>query len=78
MNPKPLRLVLTAEQTAFLREEGIHFVAGSPVSMNATTGRATLLLFECDRKTADAACRVAQGTHRAARKSPTTGGESKV
>jgi hypothetical protein len=61
MNSKPLRLVLTAEQTAVIRESGFRFVAGSPVSINTTTGRATLLLIECDRATADAACRVAQG-----------------
>lgn len=65
MNPLPLRLVLTAEQTAAIRESGFHFMAGSPVSINITTGRATLLLFECTRQTADSACRVAQGTHRA-------------
>lgn len=65
MNSKPLRLVLAAEQTAFIREEGIYFMAGSPVSINVATGRATLLLFECTRLTATAACQVAQGTHRA-------------
>lgn len=65
MNSKPLRLLLTADQTAVIRESGFRFMAGSPVTINVTTGRATLLLFECTKETADAACRVAQGTHRA-------------
>lgn len=65
MNPHPLRLVLTAEQTAAIRESGFHFMAGSPVTINLTTNRATLLLFECDRETANRACGVVQGTHRA-------------
>ena len=75
MNQKPLRLVLTAEQTAVIRESGVRFVAGSPVSINSATGRATLLLFECTRETADAGCGVAQGTHRAVKikTAPTSG-----
>jgi hypothetical protein len=72
MNSKPLRLVLTPEQTATIRESGIHFMAGSPVSINVISGRATLLLFECSRETADAACGVASGTHTAKRKPTTT------
>ena len=65
---KVLRLVLTADQTAAIRESGVHFVAGSPVSINTTTGRATLLLIECTREAADLACGVAQCTHTARRK----------
>lgn len=65
MNPKPFQLVLDQAQTAAIRESGVHFMAGSPVTINTATGRATLLLFECDRKTADAACGVVMGTHRA-------------
>ena len=62
--PKPpFRLVLTQGQAAALRESGIGFVAGSPCALS--TSQATLLLFECDEKSANAACRVAQGTHRA-------------
>lgn len=72
MNPLPIRLVLTAEQTGTIRESGFRFMAGSPVSINITTGRATLLLFECTKDTADKACRVAQGTHRAVIIKPTT------
>jgi len=67
MSSKPIRLVLTAEQTAAIRESGIMFMAGSPVSINTATGRATVLLFECTRETANLACGVAQGTHRASK-----------
>jgi hypothetical protein len=70
MNPLPIRLVLSAEQTAVIRDSGFHFVAGSPVSLNIPTGRATLLLFECSKKTADAAARVALGKARAVKITP--------
>ena len=65
MNSKPFRLVLTAEQTAAIRESGIGFVAGSPVSLQNTTGPATLLLFECDQEAANGACDVAMGLAKA-------------
>ena len=63
--PKPpFRLVLTPCQSTAIRESGIGFVTGTPV----TTDPGTLLLFECDQHAAHAAARVAQGTHRAVSK----------
>lgn len=66
--PHPFRLILTAEQSAAIRESGIGFVVGSPCSMRVVTAPATLLLFECTKETGDAACGVAMGTHRAVKK----------
>lgn len=65
--PKPFRLVLTPEQSAAVRESGIEFAAGSPCFLRADPGRAAILLFECSKATADAACGVVMGTHRAVR-----------
>jgi hypothetical protein len=66
---KPFRLVLTPEQSAAIRASGLGFAAGAPVNFRITTGPCTILLFECDKATADAAVGVVIGTH-AARKKP--------
>ena len=67
MNPSPLRLVLTEEQSAAIRESGIRFAVMGPGSYPGATGRSVLYLFECAQETAQAACGVALGTHRAAK-----------
>jgi|GEM_PF-5746141 len=75
MNPKPFRLILTPTQSAAIRESGMGFAAGSPVDLRVPTGQCALLLWECDSATANAACGVVMGTHRAIRKqlkAPTT------
>jgi hypothetical protein len=61
-------MVLTPAQSAAIRESGIGFVTGAP----SRTDPGTLLLFECDRRTATAAARVALGTHRAVQRKPAT------
>ncbi len=64
---KPFRLVLTPEQSAAMAESGLQFAAGAPCDLRAVSGRAAILLFECDKATADAACGVVIGTHKAVR-----------
>jgi hypothetical protein len=61
-----LRLVLSAEQSAAIRESGIRFAVVHPDSWpSPTVGRWLVELIECDQPTADAACRVALGKARA-------------
>jgi hypothetical protein len=61
-----LRLVLSAEQSAAIRESGIRFAILHPDSWpSPTVGRWLVELIECDQPTADAACRVALGKARA-------------
>ncbi len=60
----PFQMVLTPAQSAAILESGIGFVTGAP----SATNPGTLILFECDRRTATAAARVAMGTHRAAKR----------
>lgn len=61
---KPLRLILTAEQSAAIRESGIRFAVIHPGSYPATAGRWQIDLIECDQPTAAAAVRVALGESR--------------
>ena len=70
MNMKPLRLVLTEEQSACIRESGIRFAVMGPGSYPSATGRAVLYLFECDQETAAAACDVGMGLSKAKRIKP--------
>ena len=67
MNPPPLRLVLTEEQSAAIRESGIRFAIIHPGSYPATPGLWVADLFEIDQQTAVAACDVAMGKARAAK-----------
>jgi hypothetical protein len=60
--PKPLRLVLSEEQSAAIRESGIRFAIIHPDSYpSPTVGRWVVDLVECDQPTADSAVRVARG-----------------
>lgn len=69
MTPSPpIRLLLTPEQAATLRDSGAEFVAGSPVGIRSVD-RPALILIPCGSKAANDAARVAQGTHRAVVKS---------
>lgn len=62
MNSKPLRLVLSAEQSAAIRESGIRFAVIHPDSFpSPTNGRWLIDLIECDQSVADSAVRVAMG-----------------
>lgn len=65
--PKSIRLVLTAEQTAAIADDGprFSFVMVSPGSWPTDPGRMVLHLIETDSQTANAAVGVLQGTHRA-------------
>jgi hypothetical protein len=65
MNPPPLRLVLSPEQSAAIRESGIRFAVVHPGSWPAHPGRWVVDLIECDVHTANAAVRVALGQARA-------------
>lgn len=67
---KPLRLVLTAEQSAALADNGPRFSVAviHPGSWPDHPGRHVLDLIECDSTTANAAVGVALGTHTARRK----------
>ena len=57
-----LRLILTPEQSAVIRESGIRFAVIHPDNYpSPTVGRWVVDLIECDQPTADAACRVALG-----------------
>jgi hypothetical protein len=59
---KPLRLVLSAEQSAAIRESGVRFAVIHPDSYpSPTVGRWVVDLVECDVHQANAAVRVAQG-----------------
>lgn len=65
-----LRLVLSAEQSAAIRESGIRFAVIHPDSYPSPfVGRWVVDLIECDQPTADAAVGVAMGT-RTARRNP--------
>jgi hypothetical protein len=64
---KPLRLVLTEEQSACIRESGITFAVMGPGSYPGATGRAVLYLFECTQDGARGACEVAMGESTARR-----------
>lgn len=57
---KPIRLVLTEGQTAFIRNHGIRFALVHPGSTEVN-GRMVLDLFEIDREAGNAAVRVALG-----------------
>ncbi len=60
--PAPLRLVLSEEQSAAIRESGIRFCIIHPDSYPSPhVGKWVVDLVECDSGTANAACRVAQG-----------------
>lgn len=74
MNAKPFRLVLTAEQSAAIRESGIRFAVVHPGSWPENPGRWVVDLIECDVHQANAAVRVAQGlsTERRSRPSATS------
>lgn len=58
---KPLRLVLSPEQSAAFRESGINFAVAGPGSYSDADGRICLYLFQCDQKQATDACGVAAG-----------------
>jgi hypothetical protein len=63
---KPLRLILSAEQSAAIRESGIRFAIIHPDSYpSPTVGRWVVDLIECDVHAANAATRVALGMARA-------------
>lgn len=64
----PLRLVLTEDQSRFIRETGIRFAVVHPGSYPENVGRYVLDLIECDYPTACAAVEVAQGKRRTVRK----------
>lgn len=70
-NDKALRLVLSPEQSAEIRDHGINFAVVGPGSYPDSGGLFVAFLFKLDRKTADAAARVAMGKARAVRISPT-------
>jgi hypothetical protein len=61
------RLVLSAEQSAFLRQAGVTFAVVHPGSYPANVGRYVLDLIECDYKRAVDAVEVATGQARATR-----------
>lgn len=63
---KPLRLVLTAEQSATVRESGITFAVLANGSYPDSAQRSVLYLFACTKDQAKNACDVAQGIARAA------------
>ena len=69
------RLVLTEDQSAFLRECGKHFVVISPGSYPASTGRMVLHIVECGIKPAADACKVALGQARAIKAKPGPSGD---
>lgn len=68
---KPFRLILTPEQTALVRSQGLRWVVGSSF-LTGKTGLAVLNLFEVDRETANEACGVVFGTRRAVKIGPAT------
>jgi hypothetical protein len=61
------RLVLSAEQSAFLRQAGVTFAVVHPGSYPANVGRYVLDLIPCDYKRAVDAVEVATGQARATR-----------
>jgi len=70
---KPLRLVLSEEQSAAIRESGIRFAIVHPGSYPATVGRWVVDLIECDHDQAKGACEVAMGESVAKRIKPSAG-----
>ena len=62
------RLVLTEEQSAHIRAEGITFAVVHPGSYPENAGRYVLDLIECDYATASAAVEVAQGKRKPGRR----------
>lgn len=73
-----MRLVLTEDQSAFIRESGIRFAVVHPGSYPHNVGRYVLDLIECDYHQAVDAVAVASGEARATRprvKAPTTPGK---
>jgi len=69
------RLVLTEDQSAFIREAGVKFSVIHPGSYPHTVGRFVVDLIECDYQQAVDACAVATGEARATRprvKAPAT------
>jgi hypothetical protein len=58
------RLVLTEDQSAFIRESGIKFAVVHPGSYPANVGRYVLDLIPCEYQTAAAAVEVASGTRK--------------
>lgn len=70
---RPFRLILTAEQSAAIRESGIRFAIIHPDSYpSPTVGRWVVDLIECDSATANAAVRVARGISKERRSKPPT------
>lgn len=68
---KPLRLILTAEQSAAIRESGIRFAIIHPDSYpSPTAGRWVVDLIECDAATANALVAVLRGEARVVRVKP--------
>lgn len=61
------RLVLSAEQSAFLRQAGVTFAVVHPGSYPENVGRYVVDLIECDYKRAVDAVEVATGQARATR-----------
>lgn len=61
------RLVLTEEQSAFIRETGIKFAVVHPGSYPSAAGRFVVDLIECDYQQAVDAVAVASGEARATR-----------
>ena len=61
------RLVLSEDQSAFIRESGIKFAVVHPGSYPANVGRYVLDLIPCDYQRAVDACAVAAGEARATR-----------
>ena len=59
-----MRLVLTEDQSAFIRESGIKFAVVHPGSYPANVGRYVLDLIPCDYQTAAAAVEVATGARK--------------
>lgn len=72
MNQKPFRLVLTAEQTAALADNGPRFsvVIVHPGSWPTNPGRHVLDLIETDVATANAITAILKGEARAVRVKP--------
>jgi hypothetical protein len=62
-----MRLVLTEDQSAFIRESGIKFAVVHPGSYPHNVGRYVLDLIECDYQQAVDAVAVATGEARATR-----------
>ena len=72
MSKPPLRLVLSEEQSAAIRESGIKFAIVHPGSYPTAAGRWVVSLVECTQDEAQAACEVAMGQSKARRIKPAT------